>query len=104
MRYADKVVLKYTDKTQKHYDPDLGRMVGGKEVTKTTACNVTGASLELQAKLGDLLKASSIVVRFRSPISDGIDTIEYNGGKYKPVTVRSYLNGRNVIYANKVVK
>ena len=104
MRYADTVVLKYIDKTQKHYDPDLGRMVGGKEVTKTTACNVTGASLELQAKLGDLLNANSIVVRFRSPIKDGIDTIEYNGSKYKPVTVRSYLAGRNVIYANKVVK
>ncbi|AZF92709.1 hypothetical protein CHPC1152_0013 [Streptococcus phage CHPC1152] len=104
MRYADTVVLKYIDKTQKHYDPDLGRMVGGKEVTKTTACNVTGASLELQAKLGDLLNANSIVVRFRSPIKDGIDTIEYNGSKYKPVTVRSYLTGLSVIYANKLVK
>ncbi|AAW27934.1 minor head protein [Streptococcus phage 2972] len=104
MRYADTVVLKYTDKTTKHYDPDLGRMVGGKEVTKTTACNVTGTSLELQAKLGDLLNANSIVVRLRSPIKDGIDTIEYNGSKYKPVTVRSYLTGLNAIYANKVVK
>ena len=104
MRYADTVVLKYIDKTPKHYDPDLGRMVGGKEVSKTVSCNVTGASLELQAELGDLLNTNSIVVRFRSPISDGIDTIEYNGGKYKPVTVRSYLAGRNVIYANKVVR
>ncbi|AAC79549.1 minor head protein [Streptococcus phage 01205] len=104
MRYADKVVLKYIDKTPKHYDPDLGRMVGGKEWTKTTACNVTGVSLDLQAELGDLLNTNSIVVRFRSTISDGIDTIEYNGGKYKPVTVRSYLSGRNVIYANKVVR
>ena len=104
MRYADKVVLKYIDKTPKHYDPDLGRMVGGKEWTKTTACNVTGASLELQAKLGDLLNANSIVVRFRGPIKDDIDTIEYDGSKYKPVTVRSYLAGRNVIYANKVVR
>ena len=95
MRYADTVVLKYIDKTQKHYDPDLGRMVGGK---------VTGASLELQAKLGDLLNANSIVVRFRSPIKDGVDTIEYNGSKYKPVTVRSYLTGLNAIYANKVMK
>lgn len=104
MRYADTVVLKYIDKTPKHYDPDLGRMVGGKELTKTEPCNVTGASLELQAELGDLLNVNSIVVRFRSPIKDGIDTIEYNGGKYKPVTVRSYLSGRNVIYANKVVR
>ena len=94
MRYADTVVLKYIDKTQKHYDPDLGRMVGGKEWSKTVPCNVTGASL-------DLLNANSIVVRFRSPIKDGIDTIEYNGSKYKPVTVRSYLTGLNVIYANK---
>ncbi|AYP29546.1 minor head protein [Streptococcus phage SW14] len=104
MRYADTVVLKYIDKIQKHYDPDLGRMVGGKEWSKTVPCNVTGTSLELQAKLGDLLNANSIVVRFRSPIKDGIDTIEYNGGKYKPVTVRSYLTGINVIYANKMVK
>ncbi|MCE2227834.1 hypothetical protein ACXOSX_04415 [Streptococcus thermophilus] len=104
MRYADTVVLKYIDKTPKHYDPDLGRMVGGKELTKTAPCNVTGASLELQAELGDLLNVNSIVVRFRSPIKDGIDTIEYNGSKYKPVTIRSYLSGRNVIYANKVVR
>ena len=104
MRYADTVVLKYIDKTQKHQDPDLGRMVGGKEWSKTVPCNVTGASLELQAKLGDLLNANSIVVRFRSPIKDGVDTIEYNGSKYKPVTVRSYLTGLNAIYANKVMK
>lgn len=104
MRYADTVVLKYHDKTTKHYDPELGRMVGGKEWARTIACNVTGASLDLQAKLGDLLNANSIVVRFRSPITVGIDTIEYNGAKYTPVTVRNYLAGRNVIYANKVGK
>lgn len=104
MRYADKVVLKYNDKTKQHYDPELGRMIGGKEWARTISCNVTGASLELQAKLGDLLNVNSIVVRFRSPITVGIDTIEYNGGKYKPVTVRDYLAGRNVIYANKVGK
>lgn len=104
MRYADKVVLKYIDKTPKHYDPDLGRMVGGKEWTKTTACNVTGVSLDLQAELGELLNTNSIVVRFRGLIKDDIDTIEYDGSKYKPVTVRSYLAGRNVIYANKVVR
>lgn len=104
MRYADKVVLKYNDKTKQHYDPELGRMIGGKEWARTISCNVTGASLELQAKLGDLLNVNSIVVRFRSPITVGIDTIEYNGSKYKPVTVRDYLAGRNVIYANKVGK
>ena len=104
MRYADTVVLKYNDKTNKRYDPELGRMVGGKEWARTIACNVTGASLDLQAKLGDLLNANSIVVRFRSPITVGIDTIEYNGAKYKPVTIRDYLAGRNVIYANKVGK
>ncbi|WP_455470229.1 hypothetical protein [Streptococcus salivarius] len=104
MRYADTVVLKYHDKTTKHYDPELGRMVGGKEWARTIACNVTGASLELQSKLGDLLNANSIVIRFRSPITVGIDTIEYNGAKYTPVTVRGYLAGRNVIYANKVGK
>lgn len=104
MRYADIVVLKYHDKTTKHYDPELGRMVGGKEWARTIACNVTGASLDLQAKLGDLLNANSIVIRFRSPIAVGIDTIEYNGAKYTPVTVRDYLAGRNVIYANKVGK
>lgn len=104
MRYADTVVLKYNDKTTKHYDPESGRMVGGKEWTEKTSCNVTSASLDLQAKLGDLLNANSIIVRFRSPIKDGIDTIEYNGGKYKPVTVRGYLDGRNVIYANKVAR
>ena len=104
MRYADTVVLKYHDKTAKHYDPELGRMVGGKEWARTIACNVTGASLELQSKLGDLLNANSIVIRFRSPVTVGIDTIEYNGAKYTPVTVRDYLAGRNVIYANKVGK
>lgn len=104
MRYADTVVLKYNDKTNKHYDPDSGRMVGGKEWSRTIACNVTGASLELQAKLGDLLNANSIVIRFRSPVTVGIDTIEYNGAKYKPITVRGYLAGRNTIYANRVVK
>lgn len=104
MRYADIVVLKYHDKTTKHYDPELGRMVGGKEWARTIACNVTGASLDLQAKLGDLLNANSIVIRFRSPMTVGIDTIEYNGAKYTPVTVRDYLAGRNVIYANKVGK
>ena len=104
MRYADKVVLKYNDKTKQHYNPELGRMIGGKEWARTISCNVTGASLDLQAKLGDLLNTNSIVIRFRSPITVGIDTIEYNGGKYKPVTVRNYLAGRNVIYANKVVK
>lgn len=104
MRYADKVVLKYNDKTKQHYDPELGRMIGGKEWARTISCNVTGASLDLQAKLGDLLNANSIVVRFRSPITVGIDTIEYNGAKYKPVTIRDYLAGRNVIYANKVGK
>lgn len=104
MRYADTVVLKYHDKTAKHYDPELGRMVGGKEWARTIACNVTGASLELQSKLGDLLNANSIVIRFRSPITVGIDTIEYNGAKYTPVTIRDYLAGRNVIYANKVGK
>ena len=104
MRYADTVVLKYNDKTNKRYDPELGRMVGGKEWARTVSCNVTGASLDLQAKLGDLLNANSIVIRFRSPITVGIDTIEYNGAKYTPVTVRDYLAGRNVIYANKVGK
>lgn len=104
MRYADTVVLKYHDKTAKHYDPELGRMVGGKEWARTIACNVTGASLDLQAKLGDLLNANSIVIRFRSPVTVGIDTIEYNGAKYTPVTIRDYLAGRNVIYANKVSK
>lgn len=104
MRYADTVVLKYHDKTKKRYDPELGCMVGGKEWARTIACNVTGASLELQSKLGDLLNANSIVIRFRSPITVGIDTIEYNGSKYTPVTVRDYLAGRNVIYANKVGK
>lgn len=104
MRYADTVVLKYHDKTKKRYDPELGHMVGGKERARTIACNVTGASLELQSKLGDLLNVNSIVIRFRSPITVGIDTIEYNGSKYTPVTVRGYLAGRNVIYANKVGK
>lgn len=104
MRYADIVVLKYHDKTTKHYDPELGSMVGSKEWARTIACNVTGASLDLQAKLGDLLNTNSIVIRFRSPITVGIDTIEYNGSKYTPVTVRDYLAGRNVIYANKVGK
>lgn len=104
MRYADTVTLKYSDKTQRRYDPELGCMVGGKEWARTIACNVTGASLDLQAKLGDLLNANSIVIRFRSPITVGIDTIEYNGAKYTPVTVRDYLAGRNVIYANKVGK
>lgn len=104
MRYADTVVLKYHDKTKKRYDPELGCMVGSKEWARTIACNVTGASLDLQAKLGDLLNANSIVIRFRSPVTVGIDTIEYNGSKYTPVTVRDYLAGRNVIYANKVGK
>ena len=104
MRYADTVVLKYHDKTNKRYDPESGRMVGGKEWARTIACNVTGASLDLQAKLGDLLNTNSIVIRFRSPITVGIDTIVYNGSEYKPVTVRNYLAGRNVIYANKVGK
>lgn len=103
MRYADKVVLKYNDNTKQHYDPALGRMIGGKEQTKTVSCNVTGASLELQAKLGELLNTNSIVIRLRSPITVAIDTIEYEGHQYKPVTTRSYPSGRYTIYANRVV-
>lgn len=104
MRYADKVVLKFNDKTQQRYDPALGRMIGGEEQTKTVSCNVTGASLELQAKLGELLNTNSIVIRLRGPIPSGIDTIEYNGNRYKPTTTKSYPSGRYTIYANRVVK
>lgn len=104
MRYADLVTLKFKDDKTKRYDPELGKMVGGAVETKEVHCNVTGASLELKSKLGDLLNATSIVVRFRHPIDKPVDTLVYGSDIYKPVTVRGYLAGRNVIYANKVVR
>lgn len=104
MRYTDTVILKYqNDKTPKRYDPTLGRMVGGRLV-KEVKCNVTGASLDLQAKLGGLLNATSLVVRFRSPVTVSVTSVEYRGSKYIPVTARGYLAGRSVLYVNKAVK
>lgn len=105
MRYTDTVILKYqNDKTPKRYDPTLGRMVGGEEWRKEVKCNVTGASLELQAKLGGVLNATSLVVRFRSPVTVSVTSVEYQGSKYTPVTARGYLAGRSVLYINKAVK
>nr|DAS65142.1 MAG TPA: head closure knob [Caudoviricetes sp.] len=105
MRYTDTVILKYqNDKTPKRYDPALGRMVGGEEWRKEVKCNVTGASLDLQARLGGLLNDTSLVVRFRSPVTVSVTSVEYQGSKYIPVTTRGYLAGRSVLYVNKAVK
>ena len=105
MRYTDTVILKYqNDKTPKRYDPTLGRMVGGEDWCKEVKCNVTGASLDLQAKLGGLLNATSLVIRFRSPVTVSVTSVEYRGSKYIPVTARGYLAGRSVLYVNKAVK
>jgi hypothetical protein len=79
-------------------------MVGGKEWSKEVKCNVTGASLDLQSKLGEVLNATSLVVRFRSPMTVSVTSVEYRGSKYIPVTARGYLAGRSVLYVNKAVK
>lgn len=105
MRYTDTVILKYqNDKTPKRYDPTLGRMVEEEEWRREVTCNVTGASLDLQAKLGGVLNATSLVIRFRSPVTASVTSVEYRGSKYIPVTARGYLAGRSVLYVNKAVK
>ncbi len=104
MRYTDTVTLVFKGSGKQYYDPKLGKMVGGENVSQEVRCNVTGASLDLQAKLDGLLNSNSLVIRFRSPQIASVSYLLYQGARYTPVTQRSYTDARQVIYANKVVK
>ena len=53
-------------KQKERYDTELGKMVGGNEVTKIVPCNIGPVSVQLQNLLGEKLKEVAKVVRVRN--------------------------------------
>ena len=99
MRFDKRCTL--ISKGQKHYDVDLGKMVGDSEVTKTVPCNIGPVSAQLQNLLGDKLKEATAVVRVRN-CKDKVDSLLIDGQPFSIVDNPKHANRLTVFYVSEV--
>lgn len=99
MRYDKRVTLLV--KSEKHYDPKLGKFVAGGQVEKTVPCHVSPVRSELVSQLGDALKDVSLVVRIRQYVGK-VDSLVLDGRSFSIVKTAQHGRMGLVFYVKEV--
>lgn len=94
MRYTDTVI--FISKGNKHYDPGVGKIVGGESIQTKRRCHVSSPSLNKSALVFGDLKTSDILIHLKRRYTDTYDYCLINGRKYFFVR-ESIVNRRQVI-------
>lgn len=101
MRLDKRCTLIIKSSEEPHYDTDLGKMVGGNEVTKVVPCNIGPVSARLQNLLGDKLKEATKVVRVRR-CKDKVAHLLIDGQTFYIVREPNHTNGMTAFYVSEV--
>lgn len=101
MRFDKRVALILKSKEKPHYDPELGKMVGGGATEKVVPANVGPVSAKLQSLLGDKLKEATTVVRVRN-CTDKVDSLLIDGQLFSVVDNPKHANRLTVFYVSEV--
>lgn len=98
MRMSERCTLVF--KSEKHYDAELGRMIGS-EVTKIVPCNIGRISNQMLTLLGDKANETSRVIRTRR-INQKIDYVLIDGKKYQIDSQPVHSNALTALYVSEV--
>lgn len=101
MRFDKRCTLIIKPSEKPHYDADLGKMVGGNEVTKVVPCNIGPVSSQLQNLLGDKLKEVTQVVRVRQ-CKDKVVRLLIDEQPFYIVRDPKHSNGMTAFYVSEV--
>ena len=101
MRFDKRCTLIIKSSEEPHYDADLGKMIGGSEVTKVVPCNIGPASAQLQNLLGDKLKEVTKVLRVRQ-CKDKVVRLLIDGQLFYIVREPNHANGMTAFYVSEV--
>ena len=99
MRFDKRCTLVF--KQKRKYDTELGKMVGGNEITKVVSCNICPISAKLINLLGDKLKEATTVVRVRN-CKEKVDSLLIDGQPFYIVDNPKHTNGMTVFYVSEV--
>ena len=99
MRFDKRCTLVF--KQKRKYDTELGKMVGGNEVTKVVPCNIGPISAKLINLLGDKLKEAATVVRVRN-CKEKVDSLLIDGQPFYIVDKPKHTNGMTAFYVSEV--
>lgn len=101
MRMNKRCTLIIKSSEELHYDTDLGKMVGGREVTKVVPCNIGPPSAQLQNLFGDKLNEVTKVVRVRNCKED-VEYLVIDGQPFYIVRSPKRTNGMTIFYVSEV--
>lgn len=87
-----------------HYDPKLGRMVGGEQVEETLPCFISELGDDLKLRLLDKLDVDAKMVRFNRVLSCPIAHVLIGGRKYRVLSRKTFHNRRTCLYVSEVVR
>ncbi|MCD0093154.1 hypothetical protein ACFKJ4_06520 [Streptococcus agalactiae] len=88
MRDNDRVTLLIKVDGEPHYDPALGRRVGGEVIKKIVSCNISEQGIELSNMLAEKLDLDRRVVRLRHDVKN-ISKVFISDKAYRVVTKRN---------------
>mgnify|MGYP000876869124 FL=1 len=100
MRFDKRCTLVIKSEQKPRYDADLGKMVGGNEVTKIVPCNIGPISAKLVNMLSDKLKEATTVVRVRN-CKEKVDSLLIDGQPFYIVDKPKHTNGMTAFYVSE---
>lgn len=88
MRDNDRVILMVKTNGVAHYDPVLGKKVGGETTEKIVSCNISEQGIQLTNALEEKMELDTRIVRLREDVPN-VDKVFIKDKPYRVVTRRN---------------